>query len=99
MGLWFAMLAGPLAWSAHSLASSALVSAACSVGAWPLDLITVVCELLALGGLVAAVRLPRAQLGPGGAFLVGTSLLVDGFFAVVVLIEGAPSLVLNPCAA
>ena len=96
-GVWASFFAGPFAWSAHNLLSSALVSAACRFGAWPLDLVTVVCELAAIAGLVASVRHSGAEGGQGRHFMAATAILVNGFFAVVVLVEGVPSLVLNPC--
>jgi hypothetical protein len=96
-GLWASFFAGPLAWSAHNLVSSALVSTACRLGAWPLYLITVVCEVAAIAGLIASVRHSGAESGQGQHFVAATAILVNGFFAVVVLVEGMPSLVLNPC--
>jgi hypothetical protein len=95
--VWVWFFAGPLAWSAHNLLSSALVSAACRLGAWPLDIITAVCEVAAIAGLVASVRRSGAEGGQGQHFVAATAILVNGFFAVVVLVEGVPSLVLSPC--
>ena len=97
VGLWFAVFAGPAAWSLHSLLSEGLVPVACMVGAWPLDVLTVAMVALAMAGVVLGARHYAVERAPGRHFAAGTSILMDLFFAAVVVFEGVPSLVVNPC--
>jgi tetrahydromethanopterin S-methyltransferase subunit C len=106
--LWFALLGGPVAWSAHLLASYPLVSVACQLGtATPLHAITLLtAAVAAAAGVTGALALRRVSAaGPGGlgdAFararfmgLAGT--IAGAFFTFVILVEGLPPLLHDPC--
>ena len=96
--LWFAAFAGPTAWTLHSLLSVALVPVACAAtGGWLLNAVTLLAEALALAGVVVAVLGYAASRRPGRHFVAGTSIVIDAFFAFVILVEGVPVFVLNPC--
>jgi hypothetical protein len=97
LGLWFAVFAGPAAWTFHSLLSEGMVPVACAVGAWPLHVLTVVMALLALAGVVSGARHYASDRAPGRHFAAGTSMLIDLFFLAVIVFEGVPSMVVNPC--
>jgi hypothetical protein len=97
-GLWFAAFAGPAAWTAHNLGSTALVPVACAATDVPvLHAVTLLTALVAAAGVVVALR-ARARTRVGGRrFVAGTAALIDAFFLFVVLVEGVPTLVLGPC--
>ena len=93
----FATFAGPLAWTLHSLLSTTLVPVACTTSPGPLLLhgLTVVLALLAASGTITTLRLAPAT--PGQRFVSTTSLLINSFFMLVIVAEGIPNTVLNPC--
>jgi hypothetical protein len=99
LGLWFACFAGPAAWTFHSLLSEGLVPVACRVGPWPLDVLTVLMAGVAVAGVVVGAKRYAAEQHAGRHFVAGASILLDLFFAAVVVFEGVPSLVVNPCLA
>jgi hypothetical protein len=94
-GLWFAAFAGPMAWSVHNVASTALVPVACAAGTWTLNLLTIVLALMSIAGVVVAAREPASE--SGRRFVARTSIIIDLFFAVVIVVEGMPNAILNPC--
>ena len=67
------------------------------MGAWPLHVLTVGMAALALTGVVLGARHYAAERAPGRHFAAGTSILIDLFFLAVVVFEGVPSMVVNPC--
>jgi hypothetical protein len=96
--LWLAAFAGPGAWTAHNLLSAALVSAACAsvFGVLALHSLTVVTFGASVAGAAVGYRL-RA-LEPGGArFVALGSAMLGTLFALVILAEGLPTLILSPC--
>jgi hypothetical protein len=108
LALWFALLGGPIAWSAHLLASYPLVSVACQLQTTaPLNLITAItATLAAAAGITGAVAHRRiGQDGPGGLgdsyararFMALAGLIAGAFFTFVILVEGLPPLLQDPC--
>jgi hypothetical protein len=106
--LWFAFLGGPVAWSAHLLASYPMVSVACAMGtSAPLHAITAITAALAaaaaLTGFLAYRRVRRG--GPAGAgdryararFMAIAGMVMAGFFTFVILVEGLPPALQDPC--
>lgn len=106
--LWFSFLGGPVAWSAHLLSSYPLVSVACRLEtAAPLHLITAVTALIAaaaaLTGLLCYRRVRDG--GPGGLgdafgrarFMAIGGIIMGLFFTFVILVEGFPPLLQDPC--
>jgi hypothetical protein len=92
----FAALAGPLAWSTHNLLSVGLVPVACGLlGMWVLHALTALTAALSASGVV--VGLVGDVHHPGQRFAVNTGILLDSFFVLVILAEGIPNFVLNPC--
>lgn len=108
LALWFGLLGGPVAWSAHLLASYPLVSVACRLGsAAPLHLITgataAIAAAAAVTGAVAYRRLREhgnGRLGDAFArarFMALAGIMAGAFFAFVILVEGLPPLLHDPC--
>jgi hypothetical protein len=97
--LWCAALAGPLAWTAHNLLSPTLVSAAC---AWPpgvavLHALTALTLGMALAGALVGAQLYVATTTDGARFVGGASTLLGALFALVIVAEGLPNFILDPC--
>lgn len=121
--LWFALLGGPIAWSAHLLASYPLVSVACQLQTTaPLNLVTAItAAIAAAAGITGAIAHRRAdaqadaQAGDGaradaGAaggdlgdavararFMALAGMLAGALFTFVILVEGLPPLLHDPC--
>lgn len=107
--LWFAMLAGPIAWSAHLLLSYALVPIACDTGwAFLLVVVTAITALVALAGAFVSRRLPQSGASETAdarltnasermRFIVYAGFLSGTFFAVVIVVQGLPIFFLDPC--
>jgi hypothetical protein len=107
--LWFALLGGPVAWSAHLLASYPLVPVACSVGTVTmLHAVTAATVLMAAASGMVGWRECRRLQGdePEGDlriahrrayFMAVSGIWLGGFFAVVTLVEGLPVLFGDPC--
>jgi hypothetical protein len=106
--LWFAFLGGPIAWSAHLLSSYPLVSVACGLGsAAPLHLITALTALIAAAAAVTGALAYRRvrEGGPGGLgdafararFMAIGGITMGAFFTFVILVEGFPPLLQDPC--
>lgn len=108
VALWFAFLGGPIAWSAHLLASYPLVSVACDLGTTaPLNIITAATATLsAAAAVVGWVSYRRVRAGgPGGLgdaygrarFMALTGFVLGVFFTFVTLVEGLPPILHDPC--
>lgn len=108
IALWFAVLAGPVAWFAHLMASYSLVYYACAAGSgWILPLVTVTALVLATaGGWVAwrswnGVGRPEEPTGGGAEgrsrFLALTGIGSSAFFILIILASGLPSFFFHPC--
>jgi hypothetical protein len=106
--LWFAFLGGPMAWSAHLLASYPLVSVACRLQTTlPLHLITAATALIAAAAALTGWRCYQqvhagGPTGLGDAFARARFMAVAGvalglFFVFVILVEGLPPLLHDPC--
>ena len=107
--LWFAMLAGPLAWSAHLLLSYGLVPIACDTGwAFLLVVVTAVTAIGSLAGALVSRRLPvgdtpetedlRLTNATDRMRFIARSGLAGGlFFAAVIIVQGLPVLFIDPC--
>lgn len=110
--LWFAFLGGPVAWSAHLLASYPLVPVACErASTLPLNLVTLATALVAAASAAAGawgLRRLRAAEAPGGGgglgdaprrarFMARFGLWSGVFFTFVILVEGLPPLLQHPC--
>jgi hypothetical protein len=98
-GVWFAAFAGAVAWTAHNLLSAGLVSFACG---WPIGLVllhglTVGTLCVALAGAVVGGRRYAAATTDGTRFMGGASVLLNALFALVIVAEGVPNFMLNPC--
>ncbi len=99
MSLWFALFAGPLAWTAHELLSYVLVRPACSASILFVEyLITIVALAVTAGGLYVAR--PRTSMRPPqttSEFISLTSVVLNCLFAFAILMEAIPNLVVSPC--
>jgi hypothetical protein len=107
--LWFALLGGPVAWSAHLLASYPLVRVACNANnEMILHSVTIVTvALAALAGFVGWRewhRLDREAESEAEAlvlrrarFMALSGAVLGGFFAVVTIAEGLPVFFGDPC--
>lgn len=103
--LWFGVLGGPAAWTAHLLVSYGLVYVVRGGGpVLLLHLTTLVTALVALAAGFAAWRGWRphpdneaqdANVAGRRAFMGYTGLLLSGLFFLVILVEGTPPLFLN----
>lgn len=107
--LWFAMLAGPIAWSAHLLLSYALVPVTCDTGwSFLLIVVTVVMALVSLASALVSHRLPGDDTGETRDarttnaserthFIAYAGFRSGIFFAVVIVVQGLPIFFLDPC--
>lgn len=104
--LWFGILGGPAAWSAHLLVSYGFVYVVRGTGwVFLLHLTTLVTALVALAAGIAAWRgwrHPSAEdkaempdVAARRAFMGYTGLLLSGLFFLVILVEGTPPLFLD----
>jgi hypothetical protein len=110
LGLWFGVLAGPLAWSAQLLVNYFVVSLAChgqlSATALAHEAVSLATGLLVLAALLVARRRQRAlaRLSTAGApptgrsaFLARTGVLMSALFLFVIVAGAVPTLVLPAC--
>jgi hypothetical protein len=107
--LWFAMLAGPIAWSAHLLLSYALVPIACDTGwSFLLVVVTAVTALASLTGALVSRRLPGSDIGntpdtrlanasERTRFITHAGFTSGIFFTIVIIIQSLPIFFLDPC--
>lgn len=110
--LWFALLGGPAAWTAHLLASYPLVPLACDTGSTaPLNILTVVTALIATAAAGTGWWAYRRARGAGApdapgagdasesraGFMGLAGLLVALLFTFAIVIEGLPPLLVDPC--
>ena len=108
--LWFALLGGPLAWTAHLLTSYPLVSLACRLQTTlPLNLITAATALLSAAAAATGWRAWRRLPASGGArdrvedaggrarFMAAAGAVLGAFFVYVIVVEGLPPLLQDPC--
>ncbi len=106
--LWIGCVLPVLAWALHLAGSYGLAASACDGGPAPLALrgwllgLTIVTALAALAGLAMSWssqrRLRCAPQATRRRFMTRCGMLLGGGFAVVVLVQGLPPLVLAPCA-
>lgn len=106
--LWFAVLAGPLAWMLGLNAGYGLVRVACARdGMLYLHAISLLTLLLALAGGWVARREWKRSGGewpgeeggtlPRSRFMAALGLLASGLFALVIVAQWIASFFLNPC--
>lgn len=109
--LWFALLGGPAAWTAHLLGSYPLVPVVCSMGTTaPLNILTAVTVMIALAAAATgwwAYRRSRGAGEPAGAgaevaeprpaFMGMLGLMLALLFAFAILMEGLPPILQDPC--
>lgn len=108
--LWFAVLAGPVAWMLGLNAEYGLVRVACAKqDMLPLHAVSLLTLLLALsGGLVAWREWKRAGRewpGEGGGpvprsrFMAAIGLMASALFSLTIVAQWAAHLFFNPCMA
>src|SRR4051812_45535055 len=108
MRLWAGILAGPIAWFLQMQVSYALVPWACATGHLiVLHLLTLGGLLIAAAGALTAWRewqrlgreWPKGAGGPQARsrFMAVLGLLASIMFFLVILAQGIPSFLLNPC--
>jgi hypothetical protein len=107
LALWFAVLAGPLAWALGLNLEYSLVLLACARGTMlPLHLVSIGTLLLAgAGGAVGWREWQRAGAGrpEGGGtldrsrFMAALGILSGAYFALVIVAQWIANLFLNPC--
>jgi hypothetical protein len=106
--LWFAMLAGPVAWFTGLNLNYSLVRLACAKGSLvSLHLVSALTLALAVSGGVVAWREWRrvggGWPGEGGdprarsRFMAVIGLMSSALFSVVILAQWVAQLILNPC--
>jgi hypothetical protein len=108
LALWTGILAGPVAWLLQMQTGYALVPWACATGhVFVLHLVTLAGLLIAAAGALLAWRdwrrfgkqWPQARGGPQmrRRFMAVLGLLTSVMFFFVILAQGIPSFILNPC--
>ena len=108
LSLWAGILAGPFAWFLQMQVSYALVPWACATGHLVvLHLTTLGGMLIAAAGALIAWRewrrvgseWPKGAGGPQmrSRFMAVLGLLISILFFLVILAQGIPSFILNPC--
>lgn len=108
LALWFAVLAGPLAWMIGLSTEYSLVRVACAHGNMlPLHLVSLATLLLAAaGGLVSwrewrhtGEKWPGEEGGsmPRSRFMVALGLLANPLFVLVILAQWIALFAFNPC--
>jgi hypothetical protein len=106
--LWLCLLAGPAAWTVHLLLSYPLVPLVCATGLGILlHLVTLFTAVTTFAAGVIALRLwdraartARADDAPGTAatdYLAFSGLLMNALFLFIILVEGLPNFLVNPC--
>lgn len=110
--LWFALLGGPAAWTAHLLASYPLVPLACDTGSTALlNILTAATAMVAAAAAGTGWWAYRRARGAGApdapgagdasetraGFMGLAGLLVALLFTFAISIEGLPPLLVDPC--
>lgn len=95
----FGFLAAPVAWIVHLVASSALVPVACELDTvLVVHLATVATAISAIAGILVARRTRSHASGPGHVMFLSIGGFWLGFlFLALILLEGLPVFVLEPC--
>jgi hypothetical protein len=109
VALGYVLLGGPLAWALHLLISYGPVEIACSATV-PLFLhgVTLTTALVALGAALLGWRtwsrarrtVPPADDGDAlrrTRFVAACGTILGGFFVLVIVLEGIPVLLVDPC--
>jgi hypothetical protein len=105
--IWFALVAGPLAWASRELVSYALVRPSCVIGSTQLLFVTAAVMLgLALSGALAGrvclVR-SRGARDDGGRpvdrnwFIASVAVGLDVLVAVLIILSVVSEFTLSPC--
>jgi hypothetical protein len=91
---------GPVLWAIHLAGGAALVAPACHHHlTWALNALTIVTALGCAGVLTIALAMARAAGEDGRARFMGeVAALTSAASLALVLLEGAPVLVLDACA-
>lgn len=102
LALFFALLGGPIAWTAHLLISYPLVPVACDMGTNAiLNAVTAATALLsaaaALVGWWAYRRLRGDPPFDWARFMAVSGALLGAFFVFVIVVEGLPPLLQDAC--
>jgi hypothetical protein len=101
VALWVVLLAGPLAWTMHELASYMLVKVACESGVgWLLHGLTLLALALATAGFLIAARVQRYRFGTPRStpdVLATVGALGSVLFAFAIVMEGLPNTLVSPC--
>ncbi|HEX6505722.1 MAG TPA: hypothetical protein VF011_20970 [Terriglobales bacterium] len=106
--IWWAMFGGPVAWACDLGFSYVLQQHACSTGHhYVLHVITVVCGVIALTGLLAGMaaykRIPEDANDHGVRpmdrthFQVLFGIVFSVAFTIVIIAEAVPRWILHPC--
>ena len=111
--LWITILAGPIAWAVHLLATYSLTQTACTDHRqWLLHLVSLaVLPIPVAGGIVAARlwrRLPAGSTGSishGGddlrsrsRFMALSGMVMSAFFVLAIVAQWIPAWILGACA-
>ncbi|MBX3001225.1 MAG: hypothetical protein KF893_22080 [Caldilineaceae bacterium] len=110
IALWFSALGGPLAWVLHNVGSYFVATVLCSVPGQELLLhaLTVVLALVALGTALVGWRirsrlkemdwLDEYRISKGRAYFMASYGVISGIlFWAVILAEGIPGFLIEPC--
>jgi hypothetical protein len=96
--LWFAVLAGPVAWMLGLNVQYALVRVACAKSSMlPLHLLSLATLALAVAGGVVAWREWRRGTLPASRFMAVLGLLAAPLFGLTIVAQWVANLFLNPC--
>lgn len=106
--VWWTMFAGPVAWACDVGFSYVLQQHSCSTGHYyVLHLITAICGIIALTGLAAGLgaysRIPKEANDHGVRpmdrthFQILFGMVFSIAFTVVIIAQGVPRWILNPC--
>jgi hypothetical protein len=99
--LWFAFLAGPIAWSLHELLTYVLVRVACNLGLLILEyIVTLVTLGVCVAGVYVAIRVHGGEIRPPettAEFITLAGAVLNILFALAIVMESIPTTVLSPC--
>jgi hypothetical protein len=100
----FVVFGGITLWFLHLLPIAALVPTACEHDlTWLLNVITLVTLVGAVAAMAASVWLVRSYVSPAGrrngrtVMLAAVGLLVNTISVMLIILEGVPVLVIDPC--